>query len=122
MNNIQKLLRVLLALELLVIVYFSLKSPQGGVNVQLNDKLGHFIGYATLSLTAFLVFKCQSKMHSFYLIFVLLGIGASLEWLQGFVPGRDVSGLDIVANAIGVAIGAVLYVGWRRSQSKAKMS
>lgn len=122
MNNLQKLLRVLLALEFLVIVYFSLKSPQGGVNVQLNDKVGHFIGYAILSMNAFLVFACQSKMQTFILILALLGMGASLEGLQGLVPGREVSGLDMLANAIGVAIGTTLYFIWRRYQSKAKRS
>lgn len=122
MSNIQKILRVLLALELLVIVYFSLKSPQAGVNVQLNDKVGHFIGYGILSLNTFLVFGFRSKWHTTFILLFLIGWGVLMEWLQGFVPGRDVSGLDIVANAIGVAIGAVLYVGWRRIQSKAKIS
>ncbi|MBM3916508.1 MAG: hypothetical protein FJ349_02715 [Sphingomonadales bacterium] len=114
MSNIQKLLRVLLALELLVIVYFSLKSPQGGVNVQLNDKVGHFIGYGILSLNTFLVFGFRSKWHTTFILLFLIGWGVLMEWLQGFVPGREVSGWDIVANAIGVAIGTSFYYVRRR--------
>lgn len=122
MNNIQKILRVFLALEFLGIIYLSLKSPNGGVNVQLNDKVGHFIGYGVLSLNTFLVFRLKPQRKGILLIMGLIGMGVILEGLQGFVPGREVSGLDIVANSIGVAIGTALYFVWKRVQSRAKMS
>ena len=122
MNNIQKILRVCLVLEFLGIVYLSLKSPNGGVNVQLNDKVGHFIGYGVLSLNTFLVFGFKPLRKGILLVFGLVGMGAILEGLQGFVPGREVSGLDIVANSVGVAIGTALYFLWKRYQSRAKMS
>jgi VanZ family protein len=122
MSKVQKAIRLLLLLELLGIVYLSLKSPNGGVNVQLNDKVGHFIGYGVLSLNTFLVFGFKPIRKGILLIIGLLGMGAILEGLQGFVPGREVSGLDIVANSIGVAIGTALYFVWKRYQSKAKIS
>lgn len=122
MNNIQKILRVCLVLEILGIVYLSLKSPNGGVNVQLNDKVGHFIGYGVLSLNTFLVFEFKPLRKGIFLIIGLIGWGVLMEGLQGFVPGREVSGLDIVANSIGVAIGTALYFAWKRYQSRAKMS
>jgi VanZ family protein len=122
MSRVQKALRLLLLLEFLGIVYLSLKSPNGGVNVQLNDKVGHFIGYGVLSLNTFLVFGFKPIRKGILLVFGLLGMGAILEVLQGFVPGREVSGLDIIANSIGVAIGTALYFVWMRYQSKAKMS
>ena len=122
MNNIQKILRVFLALEFLGIVYLSLKSPNGGVNVQLNDKVGHFIGYGVLSLNTFLVFGFRTRLQTTLILLFLIGWGVLMEWLQGYVPGREVSGLDIVANKIGVTIGTALYFVWKRVQSKAKMS
>ncbi len=122
MSKVQKALLLLLLLELLGIVYLSLKSPNGGVNVQLNDKVGHFIGYGVLSLNTFLIFGFKPIRKGIVLIIGLLGMGAILEGLQGFVPGREVSGLDIVANSIGVAIGTALYFVWKRYQSKAKIS
>ena len=122
MNNIQKILRVCLVLEFLGIVYLSLKSPNGGVNVQLNDKVGHFIGYGVLSLNTFLVFGLKPQIKGILLIMGLVGMGVILEGLQGFVPGREVSGLDIVANSLGVAIGTALYFVWKRYQSRVKMS
>ena len=122
MNKIQKILRVLLVLEFLGIVYLSLKSPQNGVNIQLNDKVGHFIGYGVLSLNTFLVFEFKPLRKGIFLIIGLIGWGVLMEGLQGFVPGREVSGLDIVANSIGVAIGTALYFVRKRVQSRAKMS
>jgi VanZ family protein len=122
MSKVQKALLLLLLLELLGIIYLSLKSPNGGVNIQLNDKVGHFIGYGVLSLNTFLVFGFRSKLQTTLILFLLIGIGFLMEWLQGFVPGREVSGLDIVANSIGVAIGTALYLAWTRYQSRAKMS
>ena len=122
MNKIQKILRVLLVLEFLGIVYLSLKSPQNGVNIQLNDKVGHFIGYAVLSLNTFLVFGFKPLRKGIFLIIGLIGWGVLMEGLQGFVPGREVSGLDIVANSVGVAIGTALYFVRKRVQSRAKMS
>lgn len=122
MSRVQKALLLLLLLELLGIIYLSLKSPNGGVNVQLNDKVGHFIGYGVLSLNTFLVFGFKPIRKGILLFIGLLGMGAILEGLQGFVPGREVSGLDIVANSIGVAIGTALNFVWKKYQSKAKIS
>lgn len=122
MSKVQKALRLLFLFELLGIIYLSLKSPNGGVNVQLNDKVGHFIGYGVLSLNTFLVFGFNLQRKGILLIMGLVGMGVMLEGLQGFVPGREVSGLDIVANSIGVAMGTALYFLWKRVQSRVKMS
>jgi VanZ family protein len=122
MSKVQKALRLMLLLEFVGIIYLSLKSPNGGVNVQLNDKVGHFIGYGVLSLNTFLVFGFHPVKKGSLFLFGLLGMGTLLEGLQGFVPGREVSGLDILANSIGVAIGTALYFAWKRYQSRAKMS
>jgi VanZ family protein len=122
MNKSQKVLLLLLFLELVGIVYLSLKSPSGGVHVQLNDKVGHFIGYGILSLNTFLVFGFRSRWRTTFIVLFLIGWGVLMEWLQGFVPGREVSGLDIVANSIGVAIGTTVSFWWNRYQSRSKIS
>lgn len=122
MTQLQKALRLLLFIELLTIVYFSLKSPGGGVNITLNDKVGHFIGYGVLSLNTFLVFRTQTRWQTFLFIAGLIGIGVLMEYFQGFVPGREVSGFDVIANSLGVACGALGYFLWGRVQSSLKRS
>jgi len=122
MIKFQSLLRVLLILELLGIIYLSVKSPNGGVNVQINDKVGHFIGYGVLSCNTFMVFCFKNKAITLQLLFALIAIGVILEWVQGFVPAREVSALDVVANAIGVALGTTSYWMWLRIQSRSKRS
>jgi VanZ family protein len=37
-----------------------------------------------------------------------------MEFLQGFVPGREVSGYDLLANSIGVGIGYFLFSRLKR--------
>ena len=69
-----------------------------------------------------MVFEFKPLRKGIFLIIGLIGWGVLMEGLQGFVPGREVSGLDIVANSIGVAIGTALYFAWKRYQSRAKMS
>ena len=45
------------------------------------------------------------------LLFLLMGVGygALDEWHQGFVPGRDASVGDWVADSAGVILGLVLF-------------
>ncbi len=122
MNKVQIVLRILLVLEFIGICYLSLKSPDGGVQVKLNDKVGHFIGYSILSLNTFLVFGFKPTKKGILLILGLLGLGGLLEIFQGFVPGREVSMMDIVANSTGVLIGTALYYWWKKYQSSSKIS
>lgn len=112
----------MLFLELVVIIYLSLKSPNGGVKVQMNDKIGHFIGYGVLSLNTFLVYGFQSLRKTLGLLLGLLGLGALMEFLQGFVPQREVSGLDMLANATGVLLGTLGYWSHKKFQSSKKRS
>jgi VanZ family protein len=44
----------------------------------------------------------------------LTGYGVAIEILQYFIPGRSCSGLDMVADATGVATGAVIVWLWKR--------
>jgi VanZ family protein len=77
------------------------------------DKLQHVLAYLTLAVTGGVAFPGRRRLPR--LAIGLLILGCALEALQGFVPGRDVSFDDAVANAIGVGLGlAIAHLVGRR--------
>jgi VanZ family protein len=94
-----------------VVAFFSLTPvDEGFINVW--DKLLHFACYGMFALIAW---SSATRAKTFYLLCaVVIAYSALMEVGQSFVPGRMMSGLDIFANALGVAAVAVLYVLYRR--------
>ena len=77
--------------------------------LMLHDKLLHAAEYSVLG--ALLVFSLRLaglRPPTAFVVAVLLGslYGATDEIHQSFVPGRDASVLDWVADTLGVALGA----------------
>lgn len=106
--NKEKLLLVSLILVLIGIAVLSLLPPKSIEKIGEHDKINHFIAYAVLSLNVGLVVK---KLKTYLLCLpLLIGYGILLEYCQGFVPGRQPSLLDALANSIGVSIGFILYL------------
>lgn len=103
-----KKLIVLSALAVfLVITVLSLLPPKSGMEIPTNDKVGHFLAYATFSFNLCLLVT-RNKQFIWILTFAVC-YGILIEFLQGFIPGRQPSFLDIVANSSGVLIGAIVY-------------
>ena len=78
--------------------------PPAAEWLQLWDKALHCSLYAI-----FVLLGCQLIRHVralAWLALAIFGYGAALELGQSFVPGRDMSALDMVANGLGVAIGS----------------
>ncbi len=73
------------------------------------DKLVHFTMYGVL---AFLVMRGSHAPSSgsriALVVFGLCAFGAADEWHQGFINGRSSSGLDWIADALGVITGTTL--------------
>lgn len=110
MNKRQELLaRVSFCAVLIGITFLSLKSVSHQTSIRVNDKVGHFIAYAVLSLNALLVWRQRQVKFKIGLGLALVGYGLLMEFLQGFVPGREVSAFDLLANSIGVGIGYLLF-------------
>jgi len=98
-----------LALTIIVfigITILSLLPPKSGVEIQSNDKINHFIAYATL---AFCGLSSYSGPKTIRLLLFCVGYGLFMEWLQGFVPGREQSWYDALANSLGVVIGWSIF-------------
>ena len=83
------------------------------------DKANHFIAFMTLYVLLSLAYKHLSIVMK---ITLLLAFGMQIEIVQSFIPGRDFSGFDVVADSVGITIGIVvyyLYEKYRRSTTKA---
>jgi len=78
------------------------------------DKIAHFVEYfffGALICRWFSVMKLIRKGKMAFILTIMIGIGYALsdEWHQSFVPGRDASLWDVLADAAGVAAGAATY-------------
>ncbi len=68
-----------------------------------SDKIVHAAAFAGVTLAAFWLEK-STFLQNARVVAVIAGFAAGLEWLQGFVPGRDQSVGDIVANLCGIGV------------------
>lgn len=94
------------ALYVLVVIVASL-IPTGGLSLWHIDKIGHFLAYAGMAILAFLTFR-SGIARTLALLFAV-ALGAALEWGQSFIPGRDMSLIDEIANTLGVLCGALVF-------------
>ena len=67
------------------------------------DKLYHMLAYAWLG--GLPVWCIANPARGRAVAYAMIPLGALLEWGQSFVPGRDASMGDAVANAVGVFVG-----------------
>ncbi len=107
------LARAAFAVGLVLVIVLSLmpmsyEPPQTG----LSDKIEHFIAYCALAAAGATGF--QGPRARLIIVFGLIGFGILLEIGQLFSPGRQTSGGDVIANALGVVCGAaVASIGLR---------
>jgi VanZ family protein len=104
--NRDKLFLASLILVFFGIAFLSLLPPKSIEKLGEHDKINHFIAYSVLSLNLGLVVK-KLKIHLLYLPLLII-YGILLEYFQGFVPGREPSLLDAIANCVGVGIGFLI--------------
>lgn len=85
-----------------------------------SDKLLHAVGYTGLSVLALRAFhggfnRLRVAPTMFSAVAITLW-GVSDEFHQTFVPGRDASGWDLLADVFGFAIAVVVVAIWTRSR------
>lgn len=68
------------------------------------DKVDHVFAFATLALLGMGAFPGRLRL----LLPALLAFGVLIECLQALTPHRQASGVDILADAIGIAIGVAV--------------
>lgn len=89
------------------------------------DKVAHFAIYAVLAVSVILAHKSSFRKNfplrvSLYTSGVCLLYGISDEFHQSFIPGRFVSGADLLADMVGSVTVCTIWMLWagrRASQS-----
>jgi VanZ family protein len=71
------------------------------------DKLLHLVEYSILGYLAVNSFRAISKNQVIVIIISCLGFACFDELWQSLIPGRFSSGLDIIADGIGIIIGII---------------
>ena len=97
--------RIVFAIGLFSVATLSL--TPGGVatpSFPQSDKLAHFVAYAALGLTGRLSFRTRMAI----LVIALMSYGALIEYLQSYLPMREMDFWDFVANTGGVFFGVFL--------------
>ena len=67
------------------------------------DKLAHFLAYGSLTLWFGMIFPSRIAQLGIALAFCAMGVG--VEFLQGLTGYRTMEVADMIANAIGAALG-----------------
>ena len=88
-----------------LVTYGSLK-PMDSVTLEPWDKLAHFLMYLVFAVLGYRVVRRQSAYQ--YLCVGIVVYSGLLELIQSQLPGRAMSGLDLLCNAIGVICGAII--------------
>jgi len=101
--------RALLALLLVVITWLAL-SPAPPKTADIGwDKANHALAFASLAFTAVWA-RWQKPRQWPMLFFALLTYGGAIEIAQSFLPPREAGWDDLLADAVGIAMG--LLAAW----------
>lgn len=87
------------------LVAFASLLPAGGALVGSYDKSAHLVIYAIFAILAYRL--GLTRRRYVYLCIGIIAYSGLLELGQSFVPGRQMSGLDLLANTLGVLLGVV---------------
>lgn len=80
--------------------------PGDGLSIDPMDKVVHLLVYY---IFAVLGYRALTKLRYYpYLCLGIIAYGVLIEFGQSQVPGREMSALDMLANTLGVILGAAV--------------
>lgn len=94
------------ALQIIAVVWLSLAPAVPQLPGESGDKLGHVLAYSTMMLWFSEINGTRRARIAWALAFVAMGI--AIEYLQRLTGYRSFEVADMLANAMGVAIGWLL--------------
>lgn len=72
------------------------------------DKVAHTLLFCFVSINACFYF-INNKKHFLIAMLFILTLPLMTEYVQTFIPGRNFENLDILADCIGIILGALIY-------------
>lgn len=107
-----------IACSLVIFVAGSLPSSAASAP-QISDKVLHAVGFGVLGALWCRAFargwpQAETRVVALAAFVASTGLGGLLELWQGLLGYRSREWLDWVADAIGAAIAALLWIAWRR--------
>ena len=85
--------------------------PGGNQGVEHLDKVVHLLVYYIFAVLGYRMLA--NKRHYLYMCLGIVAYSGLIELGQSYIPGREMSAFDLLANIVGVALGA-LVVNRRR--------
>ena len=99
--------QALFVLLFITISYLALSpAPPAGVSTGW-DKANHALAFASLAFCG----RFAGARRSWPLFIALLSYGGVIEWVQFYVPNRSCDWHDLLADAVGIALGLLVSRG-----------
>jgi len=107
---------------LLIYIQSDYPSPESLPSFEFGDKLYHFAAYAVMGVLFYRAYQTLPLKNNILLLMLLSMISTSFYGLsdeihQSFVPYRDGSFLDVIADVLGAVCGVYLYNLWRTARN-----
>lgn len=90
----------------LLVTYLSLRQIDVGIGIEPWDKLVHLLMYYIFAVFGYRALK---EGRGYWLLCLgIIAYGVLLEFAQAYTPGRFTSVYDMLANTLGVFLGALV--------------
>ena len=97
--------QVIFAIYAGIVAVTSLR-PGDNVNLDPMDKVVHLLVYYIFAVLGYRALA--NKAYYLYLCLGIIAYGGLMEIGQSWIPGRQLSAYDFLANTLGVALGAAV--------------
>ena len=98
-----------------IIVAVTSLRPGDGVNIDPLDKVVHLLVYYIFAVLGYRALS--NKRYYLSLCLGIVAYGVLMEFGQSHIPGREMSALDMLANTLGVILGAAVVTRNRHEGS-----
>lgn len=102
--HIKNIFRIIFFIYLSLILYLAVTSQEIEVVKNSLDKLNHFAAFFVLYVLLTFAF---ANISIFYRFVISLAFGFFIEVIQYFLPNREFSLFDILADIVGICLGII---------------